>query len=85
MIVTEQWKERARYSLQLLFSFSRVYINQCFAKGGWWIPEQKLEDYKYKIKDLVVILLLNSLVFFMLKVLTRTLNLSGNIAVKVDN
>lgn len=85
MIVTEQWKERARYSLQLLFSFSRVYINQRFAKGGWWIPEQKLEDYKYKIKDLVVILLLNSLVFFMLKVLTRTLNLSGNIAVKVDN
>lgn len=83
--MTEQWKERARYSLQLLFSFSRVYINQRFAKGGWWIPEQKLEDYKYKIKDLVVILLLNSLVFFMLKVLTRTLNLSGNIAVKVDN
>lgn len=85
MIVTEQWKERARYSLQLLFSFSRVYINQGFAKGGWWIPEQKLEDYKYKIKDLVVILLLNSLVFFMLKVLTRTLNLSGNIVVKVNN
>lgn len=84
MIVTEQWKERARYSLQLLFSFSRVYINQRFAKGGWWIPEQKLEDYKYKIKDLVVILLLNSLVFFMLKVLTRTLNLSGNIVVKVN-
>lgn len=84
MIVTEQWKERARYFLQLLFSFNRVYINQCFAKGGWWIPEQKLEDYKYKIKDLVVILLLNSLVFFMLKVLTRTLNLSGNIVVKVN-
>lgn len=82
--MTEQWKERARYSLQLLFSFSRVYINQRFAKGGWWIPEQKLEDYKYKIKDLVVILLLNSLVFFMLKVLTRTLNLSGNIVVKVN-
>lgn len=82
--MTEQWKERARYFLQLLFSFSRVYINQRFAKGGWWIPEQKLEDYKYKIKDLVVILLLNSLVFFMLKVLTRTLNLSGNIAVKVN-
>lgn len=84
MIVTEQWKERARYSLQLLFSFNRVYINQGFAKGGWWIPEQKLEDYKYKIKDLVVILLLNSLVFFMLKVLTRTLNLSGNIVVKIN-
>lgn len=82
--MTEQWKERTRYSLQLLFSFSRVYINQRFAKGGWWIPEQKLEDYKYKIKDLVVILLLNSLVFFMLKVLTRTLNLSGNIVVKVN-
>lgn len=84
MIVTEQWKERTRYFLQLLFSFSRVYMNQCFAKGGWWIPEQKLEDYKYKIKDLVVILLLNSLAFFMLKVLTRTLNLSGNIVVKVN-
>lgn len=82
--MTEQWKERTRYFLQLLFSFSRVYMNQCFAKGGWWIPEQKLEDYKYKIKDLVVILLLNSLAFFMLKVLTRTLNLSGNIVVKVN-
>lgn len=34
-------------------------MNQCFANVGWWIPAQKLEDCKYKIKDLVVILLLN--------------------------